>query len=341
MSDNNEKRKRPKLRITLIVLASIFTVCILAAVVYASVMLGRIDYTGDEEPTIFAEDAITPEPEDEPDDGATIDPAATPDPAENQKPGFNEKAPYDKEILNVLLIGMDRRSPNENGRSDTMIIATFDKKHKKLKMTSIMRDTYVSIPGNYKNNRINASFAYGNAPLLIKTINTNFNLNIEKYIAVDFEMFQQVVKRIGNLDIELTDKEAGKLMGEGTKGGMYDLDPEMALSYARLRKIDSDFSRTNRQRNLLTAIYKKGIKTDVFTLSNMLYDVLPHVKTNLTKLELLGFTSEVFNMGKSDIEELRIPYDGTYRSAKIRGMAVLVPELDKNATKIKDFIYGK
>lgn len=341
---NKNKKKLSKPKIAIIVVVSIFLVSFIAIYGFTNSLLNRINYKGaDVTPTMFQEDDITPEPGDiveTPVPGQTAAPDEEPDDVDKGgAPTFQNEPKSDKNIYNVLLVGMDRRSPNENGRSDTMIIATFDKKNKKLKLTSIMRDTYVYIPGNYRNNRINASFAFGNAPLLMDTINTNFNLNIDKYVAVDFEMFTQIIKVVGDIDMNLTDSEAKALFGSGASGGNYSLNPDETLRFTRLRKIDSDFQRTGRQRRVLEAIYKKGMKMNIFELTTMLYDILPSVETNLTKMQILSVGTDVFTMGNKEIEELRIPYKGTYSSTYIRGMSVLVPDIQENSKIINEFIY--
>lgn len=339
------KKKLTKPRIALIVIASILLVSVIAVYIFANSLLSRIDYRRDTDatPTVFSEDEITPEPE----DMVTQDPDGTPlptgseeEPEESSKaPTFNNNPSSNKDIYNVLLIGIDRRSSNENGRSDTMIIASFDKKNKKLKMTSLMRDTYVYIPGNYRNNRLNASFAYGNAPLLMKTINSNFNLNIDKYVVVDFEMFTDIIERIGDVKVNLTASEATVLFGTNKPAGDYELNPDETLRFTRLRKIGNDFQRTGRQRRVLESIYNKGISMKILELTSVLYDVLPHVETNLTKMQILTLATDVLTMGRKPIEELQIPYKNAYKSQKIRGMSVLVPDIQANAKKINEFIY--
>jgi len=346
-AQNQEKSRNKKSRkwIIAVIILSVFLILVLSIpIITLNIILDRIHYVSpDETPTIYDEGEISFEP-DVPETPLPSgqEPTLHPyEPDPSKAPQHNEKPPADKDIVNVLLVGVEKSRPNENGRADTIIIATFDRKNKTLKLTSIMRDNYVYIPGNYLNNRINAAHAFGNMPLLLKTINVNFNLNLEKYVSVDFDGFIKVMERIGNVEIELTKKEAERLFGTGSRAGKYTLDPETALKYARLRRIDSDFMRTQRQRNLLKAIYEKGMEQDIFTLMGMLYDVLPYVKTNLTKGELISLLNDVRTMGKKEIKELRIPVDGSYKNATIRGMMVLVPDVQANAREIRKFIYGK
>lgn len=340
----SKKKKISKLKIALIIMSAILIITISVPIIYINIILDRIDYVpaDEDQHTIYEEGEITFEVDvEETPLPSGVEPTLHPDePDPSKPPQYNEKVPENKDIINVLLIGVEKSRPTENGRSDTMMIATFDKKNKELKLTSILRDNYVYIPGNYLNNRINAAHSFGNVPLLLKTINTNFNLKLEKYVSVDFEMFIKVMERLGNVEMYLTDKEAERVFGKGHGAGTYTLDPEHALKYTRLRKIDSDFMRTQRQRNLLIALYNKFIDTNIFTLLDVMYDVLPYVKTNLSKNEIIGLMTDVFSMGKKEIKELRIPVQGTYKNATIRGMLVLVPDIKANAEAIRKFIYG-
>ncbi len=126
--------------------------------------------------------------------------------------GIKDGIREDKNIINIALLGIDRRSPNERGRSDSMMIATIDKIHKTIKLTSLMRDTYVDIPGRDKD-KLNHSYAFGGPELVIKTINENFDMNIREFAAVDFQGFIEIIDILGGVEIEIKSNELSHVPG--------------------------------------------------------------------------------------------------------------------------------
>ncbi|NLN47346.1 MAG: hypothetical protein GX153_12395 [Clostridiaceae bacterium] len=158
----------------------------------------------------------------------------------------------DPDIQNILLIGWD-----DFGNADTIILSSIDKKSDTLRMVSILRDTGVLIPGYPYSDlpKINAAYAYGGAPLLIETIEKNFRVDIDNYVSVDFEGFDSIVDSIGGIDIELTAEEAAHL---GLGSGMQHLNGHWVEEYVRIRKIDSDYQRTSRQRYVLERMLAKA-----------------------------------------------------------------------------------
>lgn len=261
----------------------------------------------------------------------------------------------DTGIINVLLFGLDARDPGVNSRSDSIMIATLDTKQKKIKLTSIMRDTYVSIPGK-KDNRINAAYAFGGPALAIKTVNENYNMNIEKYVTVDFFSLEKVIDKLGGVEIEIKDYEVNALNGliqslnnlnqhdndssliNGS--GKHRLNGRQAVAYSRIRKVgNSDFERTDRQRAVLNALIREGKNIDLWEIPSLLSTVLPEVETNFTKNEILKYVYPALESAQNDVEDLRLPYEGTYENQRIRGMAVLVADMDKNREILHEFIY--
>jgi len=235
------------------------------------------------------------------------------------------------------------------------MIATLDTKQKKIKLTSIMRDTYVSIPGK-KDNRINAAYAFGGPALAIKTVNENYNMNIEKYVTVDFFSLEKVIDKLGGVEIEIKDYEVNALNGliqslnnlnqhdndssliNGP--GKHRLNGRQAVAYSRIRKVgNSDFERTDRQRAVLNALIREGKNIDLWEIPSLLSTVLPEVETNFTKNEILKYVYPALESAQNDVEDLRLPYEGTYENQRIRGMAVLVADMDKNREILHEFIY--
>ncbi len=247
-------------------------------------------------------------------------------------------------VTNILLIGQDTRKEGTKGRSDSMMILTIDKTDKKLKVTSLMRDMYVQIPG-YSDNRINVAYFFGGYELLKKTIEKNFGITIDKFVEIDFFAFQKVVDILDGIYIDLNEEEAAALKGWGhrTVVGRNRLDGAAALSYCTMRYIgNSDYERTQRQRRALSAIYDRLRENITVTKIVDLVDaIFPLVTTNISNGEIMSYAMDLYTMNISGIEQYRLPVDGTFYSAYINGMAVLVPDLEKNREYLHELIYGE
>lgn len=258
-------------------------------------------------------------------------------------------------VKNILLIGTDARSSEEDGRSDSMIILSINSKKNRMVMTSILRDSYVEIPG-HGNNRINAAYSYGQEDLLIQTIEQNFKIPIDAYAKVDFFSFIDIVDAVGGVEIDVTDEEMkwinaylnetnellGKEFGDGylTQSGRINLTGKQALSYARIRYIGTDFQRTERQREILSAVAAK-VKANPSSVSKLMGTVLPKITTNIpdTELTLMGMKAPLY-LGY-DVEQIHLPADGTWSNATINKMSVLQLDFEKNIQYFKDVVYGE
>lgn len=246
-------------------------------------------------------------------------------------------------IINILLIGQDRRPGESRARSDSMMILTINKKNGTIKITSLMRDMYVQIPG-YSDNRINASYAFGGMQLLNDTIKKNFLIQIDGNVEVDFDGFTQGIDTIGGVEITLTQKEAAHLRSQGFSNateGKNQMDGKMALAYARIRKIGDDFGRTERQRNVIMAAIQKVKGSSIPQIAALANKVLPFVTTDMTNDQILNLAFTALKADLNNIEQHRIPVDGSYKNASIRGMSVLVPDLTVNRQELKRIIYGQ
>lgn len=244
-------------------------------------------------------------------------------------------------VKNILLIGLDK----ENGgvaRSDTMMLMSIDTKNNTIKLTSFLRDLWVYIPGYY-NSKLNASYAFGGPQLTVDTIESNFKTDIDHFILVDFEMFEQIIDSLGGVTVDITEKEAKYLTSDTrvkVSAGENTLSGEWALIYARIRKLDSDFNRTGRQRKVITAIIEKATKSNPLTLAAMVSKIMPLIETDISPLELTVFAFSSLAYIHYDIEQLQVPADNTYSSQMISGQAALVPDIEKNIKNIHEFIYG-
>jgi len=248
---------------------------------------------------------------------------------------------HGEHIINIMLIGQDRRPGEGRTRSDTMILCTVNKKTKELTMTSFMRDMYVQIPG-YQDNRINACYAFGGMKLLNTCLKENFGVQVDGNIEVDFEGFTDIINLVGGVDIYLSNSEANHLIAQGynVKAGMNHLDGKTALAHSRNRTIGSgDFSRTERQREVLNAVFEKCRGLSVNQLKNLMEKALPMITTDLSNREILDYLLDVVPLlGDMKVNTQRIPADDTYKYAYIRGMSVLVPDLEANREILKDIL---
>ena len=261
---------------------------------------------------------------------------------------------FDSDIENILLIGSDRRSMSEEGRSDAMMMLTIDRKHKKLKMTSFLRDLYVKIPGKY-GSKLNAAYSVGGVDLLKNTITANLGINVNKYIIVDFKAFKTVVNKIGKLNgkggikITVTGAEARYMCSHEKYGlfprfskgkGTYYMNGAEALNYARIRKIDSDFGRTKRQRKVLKEIMTELKDVSKVDLLSIAYACLEYVTTDFSKGELVGLVTEAAEIANYETKQISIPIKGSYTVQKMNnGNEALAANLNVNSDKLIKFIY--
>ena len=244
-------------------------------------------------------------------------------------------------VVNILLIGQDRRPGESRARSDSMILCSFNKETKELTLTSFMRDMYVSIPG-YSAHKINSSFAWGGMSLLNETLKQNFGIVIDGNFAVDFNSFTNVIDIMGGVDLYLTSAEANYINAYRYSEGINHLDGKDALEYARIRYIgNADFGRTQRQRNVINAVVKKCMTLSLGELNDLMEQVLPLLSTNMDKSTIMGYAAELLPMvaGLKINESLRIPADGTFSYAWVSEMSVLKTDFEANRQLLRENIY--
>lgn len=249
---------------------------------------------------------------------------------------------YDDRIYNVLLVGIDYgdkkdgKYDNYLTRSDSMILLSINTINNVINMVSLSRAAYVAIPG-HGNRRLNAAHAYGGANLLIETIEQNYKIRIDKYVTVDFSGFETIIDLLGGVPIRMTSQEARIILGK-SKSGVYTLDGDHAIEYARLRSIDTDRNRTGRQRAVLNAIAGKLRSASASTLLGMLDDMLPLVTTNFTKTELLAQVANAPKYLSMEIHEDIIPHNGVPLSLR-DGFEVLILNWEETNAYTHDLLY--
>lgn len=260
----------------------------------------------------------------------------------NQYISFTElnNSPF---VTNILLIGIDEASGGA-ARSDSMILLSLDYIHGKIKMTSFLRDCLVLIPSKGTKNKLNSAYVYGGAQLLCDTIEYNFRVDIDRYVKVDFKMFTKMIDNLGGIDIEVTDSEA-KFINRTTRhsvqsGKSVHLNGAEALVYARIRKLDSDYMRTFRQRKIITALIDKFRHTSPQELFKAVNSVLPLLETDLNPLEI-AFTAYkgAFAAAFFDIQQIRMPDDDMMRTGYVGSQWAEIPDLAKCVQALYEFIY--
>lgn len=246
-------------------------------------------------------------------------------------------SPYSNSIINIALFGVDSADAS-TGRSDSIIIATIDTIHKKLKLTSVMRDSYVNISG-IGNDKINHAYAFGGPQLAIKTLNENFNLNIEDFVAVNFESLPKIIDMLGGVTVDITSEEVSHIPGISS-AGTYNLNGAQALSYSRIRyATGGDYVRTERQRTILTKIFEKILTINPMKYPSLLNEVLPMVQTSLDYSKILELGTEVLKMGVTTLEQERFPLDGYCQGEMINGVYYLTFNKALTVEQLHNYIF--
>ena len=206
------------------------------------------------------------------------------------------------EYRNIAIFGIDSREDtySKGNRSDCIIIASINNKTKEVKLLSVYRDTYVDIEGHGLD-KITHAYSYGEAPLAIKTLNANLDLNIKEFITVNFDAVKDIIDSVGGIQMQITSEEVSHISGI-SKAGTYNLTGEQALAYARIRYAEGgDYKRTERMRDVLTAVANKVKTMNVSQLNNLVDELLPRVYTNITAGDIFSLFPSVasFNITES------------------------------------------
>jgi LCP family protein required for cell wall assembly len=258
-------------------------------------------------------------------------------------------------IVNVLLLGEEAiDSGTARGRTDIMMIGTMNTMDKSLKLTSLMRDMLVQIPG-YKDNKLNTAYEMGGIPLLYQTIELNFDIHLDGYILVGFDAFEDIINKLGGVSITLTGAEAeylnttnyiSKPEYRNVSPGLITLNGNQALGYCRIRYVATndhqlnDFGRTSRQRVVLNSIFDKYKAKSLPQLVLCLNDLLPLITTDINKDDFSEYLKLGVTMNLNNIENFRLPADHTFEEGSVRGMSVLIPDLQKNVNALHEYIFG-
>ncbi len=337
-SGPSRRKKKPigKAVITAIVICSLLVVVGVAAAVYVNQMLGLVD----REELVGNPDLKDEELVDDIDDFVEA-----PDSTEAIQQAAKEyddiiKVPQrvDKKVYNILLIGSDARPGEKNGRSDAMIIMSINQETKSVHLTSLMRAMYVNIPGKGWS-MLNHSFSWGGPKLLIATIEENLRIKIDDYVVIKFDGFTKAVDKVGGVTINLTAAEARQLGGGRTAGDNL-LSGQAALDYSRIRKLDSDFERTGRQRAVIEALIKKSRSLSLGQMNDLAREILPLVNTNLSQGQILSLLADMFQAREYPISQLMLPEESYRQMIYVRKMEMYRFDFKIAVNKLHNFIYG-
>ena len=244
---------------------------------------------------------------------------------------------YSNSIINIALFGVDSADAS-TGRSDSIIIATIDTIHKKLKLTSIMRDSYVNISG-IGNDKINHAYAFGGPQLAIKTLNENFDLNIQDFVAVNFDSLPKIIDMLGGVTVDVTEEEVSHISGINS-AGTYNLTGAQALAYSRIRyATGGDYVRTERQRTILTKMYEKILNINQTQYTSLLSEGLSMLQTSLDYSKILELGTEVLKMGVTTLEQERFPLDGYCQGEMINGVYYLTFNKALTVEQLHNYIF--
>lgn len=259
-------------------------------------------------------------------------------------------------VYNILLLGEEAIGQGAGrGRTDVIVVATLNTNDNTIKLTSLMRDQLVQIPG-FKDNKLNVAYEEGGIDLLYDTIAINFDLHIDGSVLVNFSHFEEIVDELGGLEITLTNAEARYLNStnyisnpkyRNVVEGTQLMNGNQVLGYCRIRKRaaitgkNNDYGRTDRHRIVLNAIFDKCKSKSKPELAALLYKFLPMITTDIDKKGFEALLDAYLKTGATEIQQLRIPADGTFDDdAKVRGMAVLIPDYEENIRILHEFVFS-
>lgn len=268
---------------------------------------------------------------------------------------INKYKDSSSDIINIALFGVDSRHEKigDVSHSDSTMILSIDKIHNKIKLSSILRDSYVDVKGKGKT-KINEAYAYGGAALSVKTLNQNFNLNIEDYITVDFAGLTEIIDSLGGIEINIKENEISQINKYGKeiaqimksaykpiqKKGIQLLNGHQATAYARIRKVgNGDFDRVERQKTVLIKLAKKIQDKGVTSYPAIMSSLIPYVETSATNTEILNIGTDCLLNNITDIDWYRFPLDG-YCDALVKNNEwYLWIDKEKTTEHLHKFIY--
>ena len=272
--------------------------------------------------------------------------------------GGDDMIRYSKDVVNVLLVGVDNNDGVPGaGRSDSMMLASVNKKTRKITLLSFLRDSYCyfDINGDGRYNRLNTSFYYGGPQGLMEAISRLYKIRVDKYISVDFRSFPRLIDALGGVTVEMTGAEArylnrnAKSIKRTLEEGTQHLNGTEALAYSRIRKLDGEPERTDRQQKVIESILRRAREANVVQLYNALDIVLEYVQTNYSRAELLGMIPSAMGWLNFEVAHMISPLIDYYQNEEgynaiggtINGMSIFIVDYPKAARRVQLALYGE
>ena len=345
----NKRRRAKNIYFLLMIMVLVFA----AGLAYVSAKLTQITYDDNNEPSqnVTYEDVIYDE--DEYEIMQSIDSAGSLNDYLSKWANNGGTPMKSKNVINVLLIGLDSADGLEKGgRSDTLILVSLNKKTKKINMTSFFRDTwtYINVRGKDMYGKINSSYFYGGADTLIDTLESDFKIDIDYYVAVDFSSFTDIINALGGLTIDVEEYEANYIRRTSVHkdfpvGEKVKLNGWEALVYARIRKSDSDsdVSRTRRQRKVIMALMDSAKGASLSQLNAAVDMLFKYVKTDITKMEILSYGAQALTNGwvNYEVQQTTIADDDVFRTGYVGSSSVVFIDFELAAQRVQTAIYGE
>lgn len=256
--------------------------------------------------------------------------------------------------LNVALFGVDSRK-NELGkgtRSDAIMVASLNRETLEIKISSVFRDTLLE-QDDKSIDKANAAYSYGGPEEAVAVLNKNLDMDIERYVTVNFDALIDVVDSVGGVEIDVTEEEVQYVNGYSTEikkvtgkdspditgPGLQVLDGIHATAYTRIRyTAGDDFKRAERQRTVLTKIVENLQKASPAQLNKIIDSVFPQVATNFTMAEILDYAKDAFDYKL--VETTGFPFDKTTDELLDVGSVVIPVTLQSNVEQLHKFFYG-
>ena len=316
---------------------------------------GDDDWGDDEDDFLEDTETLPLNPDDTTTDGTTVEgttapPPETTTPETEKSPSVVDNGIYyvkqkDPNVVNILILGVDTRDISKfSGRTDSMIVCSYNKKTGEVKLISLLRDLLVPIEG-HDWNRLNTAYAFGGISLCINTINDLFGLDIQKFVMINFSGTKTFIDSCGGVDLPLTSSELKYLNNKNlTKNadGTYHLDGDAALTHMRNRAVGNDFGRTSRQRQVMMALYRQVVNSrDLTQIYSLIREGFKLVRTNMKLSEILDLATSVVGFGTDlQMTSAYVPKKGTYWAAKYKKKSVIGFDIDKNVAYLEKLIYG-
>ena len=268
--------------------------------------------------------------------------------------GGEDMIRYSRDVVNVLLIGVDDNGQPGSSRSDTMMLASVNRKKRTITLLSFLRDSYCyfEADGEGYYHRLNSAYYYGGPAGVMQAISRLYKIRVDKYITVDFNSFPKLIDALGGVSVEITQAEAQYLNRNAQSvtrklepGPAVPLNGTEALAYSRIRKLDSDMERAGRQQKVIESILRSARGANLVQLYNALDDTLPYVRTNYTRTELLGLIPQAMNWLGFETVHMGSPVllgeNSNAIGGTINGMSILIVDYPKAAQQVQLALYGE